>query len=190
MAESILATHVAPVRKNYSLAQSRLSSIANILTEGVHMSSLSGKALEQASQSLESAASIQQLTETAKQVYEELAATSQGDDPQSGILNTACSYMMQNLSDPNLNVAVICENAGVSPQRLTRMFQGKFNMAIAEYMNYLRIEKVKELLRESELTVIQIAQRVGYTNTDTLTRNFKKIEGITPSEYRRIHLKQ
>lgn len=186
MVESILSTHVAVLRKNYPLAQVRLSSIANVLAEGVRMSPLSETEMETAARSFEKPGSIQHLIETTQQIYQKMAVCSEDSDSQSDIIRLACSYIVQNLSDPNLNVAVICESAGVSPQRLTKMFHAKFNMAIAEYMNYLRIEKVKELLLESDMTVIQIAQQVGYTNTDTLTRNFKKIEGITPSEYRRM----
>jgi YesN/AraC family two-component response regulator len=60
-------------------------------------------------------------------------------------------------------------------------------MAIAEYVNAQRIELFKKLLVETDLPVNQILVKVGYTNTDTSTRNFKKREGITPSEYRKLH---
>lgn len=85
-------------------------------------------------------------------------------------------------------MVAICEAAEISPQRLTRMFQAKFDMAVAEYMNACRIKLAKELLPNKQLTVVQIAQQVGYRNTDTFTRNFRKVEGITASEYRKALL--
>lgn len=85
-----------------------------------------------------------------------------------------------------LKALYICEAAGVSVQRLTRMFQSQFNMAVAEYMNACRIKLAKELLPDRQLTVAQIAQQVGYSNADTFTRNFRKVEGITASEYRKM----
>jgi YesN/AraC family two-component response regulator len=58
-------------------------------------------------------------------------------------------------------------------------------MAVAEYVNYCRIEKAKELLTSTDDTTIVIAEKIGYKNSDTFTRNFKKMEGITPSDYRK-----
>lgn len=184
MVESILSTHVSPLRKNYTLAQRRLQSITNILTEGVRMACVSDSAIESA-KAIGHADSVRQLVAATNQVYGQLAEQSREATSESDIIALACDYIDRNLSDPNLNVAIICEAAGVSVQRLTRMFQSQFNMAIAEYMNACRIKRAKELLPDKQLTVAQIAAQVGYSNADTFTRNFKKIEGITATEYRK-----
>lgn len=185
MVESILSTHVLVLRKNYTLAQSRLQSISNILLEGIRIASIPGISTEENIKAISNASSIRQLVTATESAYGLMADHSRDTTSETDIVALACNYIEQNLSDQNLNVNVICEAAGVSNQRLTRMFQSQFHMAIAEYVNACRIKLAKELLADKQLTVIQIAQQVGYTNTETFTRNFKKIEGVTASEYRK-----
>lgn len=185
MVESILSTHISPLRKNYALAQNRLLSVSNVLAEGVRMAAIPGFEAEQHAAVIAQASSVRQLTNATAEIYGLMDAQSRAHSSESDIVDIACSYIAQNLSDWNLNVAAICEAAGVSVQRLTRMFQARFDMAVAEYMNACRIKLAKELLPDKQLTVSQIAQQVGYSNTDTFTRNFRKVEGITPSEYRK-----
>ena len=184
MVKSILSAHISPLRKNYTLAQRRLRAVASVLAEGVRTACVPESAAEQA-QAIEQADSVRQLASVTDRVYGQLAAQLRDTASETDIIAIACSYIAQNLGDPNLNVVAICEAAGVSPQRLTRMFQSQFGMAVAEYMNASRIKLAKELLPNRQLTVVQIAQQVGYRNADTFTRNFRKVEGITASEYRK-----
>lgn len=185
MVEALLSTHVSPLRKNYALAQHRLESIANVLAEGVRAACVCVDFADDGAKAIDQADSVRQLVEVTNQVYGALADQCRDSVNESDIITLACSYIDQNLSDPNLNVSAICEAAGVSVQRLTRMFQSQFSMAVAEYMNACRIKRSKELLPDKQLTIVQIASQVGYSNPDTFTRNFKKIEGITATEYRK-----
>jgi YesN/AraC family two-component response regulator len=57
-------------------------------------------------------------------------------------------------------------------------------VTIADYVGSCRIALAKKLLSDKRLTIISIAQQVGYNNTETFSRNFRKLEGMTPSEYR------
>lgn len=185
MVESILSTHVTPLRKDYALGQSRLMSISNVLAEGVRIASIPGLSEAENARAIRQADSVRQLVSVTERIYGQMAAQSQSASSETDAVSLAIDYIRQNLSDQNLNVTAICEAAGVSVQRLTRMFQAQFNMAIAEYMNTCRIKQAKELLPNKQLTVSQIAQLVGYSNADTFTRNFKKVEGVTASEYRK-----
>ena len=185
MVDAILTEHVSPLRKDYSLARNRLVTIANILSEGVLMANLRGMSAEEEAERLREAGSVQGLCAGVERVFprmEELSVDKENND----VVAKACAYIHAQYSDQNLNVTAICEAAGASVQRLTRMFQARFDMAVAEYMNAYRVRQVKELLQDRRLSVGKIAGMVGYNNTDTLTRNFRKLEGITPSEYRRL----
>lgn len=57
-------------------------------------------------------------------------------------------------------------------------------MNYLEYVNNLRIDLAKELLIKTDLPLKEISLKVGYTNTVTLNRVFKKIVGITPGKFR------
>jgi len=185
MVEAILTGHVSPLRKNYTLAQSRLTAISNILVEGLHAASSADTSAAEAE--LKQADSVEALMDAATRIYGQQAINEAGGNEPPDFVRIACKYIEQNLFDQNLNVTAICEAAGISVQRLTRLFQSSFGMAIAEYVNACRISKAKVLLNNPDLTAASIAQQIGYSNADTFTRNFKKLEGITPTEYRRLN---
>jgi AraC-like DNA-binding protein len=187
MTEAILKTHVLKMSPEYNLFEQRMTGITNILVEGVRMSGVPEKEEASFEKQLLEAGSAPELMEAAATVYGKLQSFLEEVSAEENYVDIADKYIQENLSDPNLNVALICEVVGTSPQRLTLLFQERFDMAIAEYVNAQRIELFKKLLVETDLPVNQILVKVGYTNTDTSTRNFKKREGITPSEYRRLH---
>ena len=59
-------------------------------------------------------------------------------------------------------------------------------MSPSEYQIYLRMNKAKELLRSSKLPIGEIAYSIGMENLGYFTRLFKKQEGMTPHEYRKL----
>ncbi len=63
-------------------------------------------------------------------------------------------------------------------------FKNNMNVSPIEYIQNLRVKKAKELLLNTNYTILQIAQMVGYKNNSSLTRVFKELEKMTPAEYR------
>lgn len=187
MVNAIINVHISQIGNDYIAAQYRLNALRNVLIEGIRMSSMPDSTIEKYVNNIIGAQDVQQLIRTTNAIYQHLSAFSKSTSEKIDLLNAACEYIDQNLADPNLNVAVICDSVKVSSQKLTQLFQKNFDMAIAEYVNAQRIEKFKKLLIETDEPVNQIIGMVGYTNTDTSTRNFKKFEGITPGEYRRLN---
>jgi AraC-like DNA-binding protein len=59
-------------------------------------------------------------------------------------------------------------------------------IAIEKYFIAQRIEKVKELIKYDELTLTQIADRLGYSSVAYLSNQFKKQTGLTPSFYKSL----
>lgn len=80
----------------------------------------------------------------------------------------------------------LADKIGVSYSYLRRLYNEELNMSITDHLNTYRIEKAKSLLKNSSLPLQKIAESVGYNNVQSFKRYFKKYEGITPSEYRRI----
>lgn len=64
-------------------------------------------------------------------------------------------------------------------------FQKQTGQTPLEYIRKLRLDKAKRMLEDSEYSILQIAQEVGYENQATLTQLFRKYNGISPSEFRR-----
>lgn len=67
---------------------------------------------------------------------------------------------------------------------LTRVFKEQFGVTINGYMIQLRITSAKQLLRFSDKTIDEISLECGYDDSNYFSRLFKKVEGISPSEYR------
>ncbi|KIE44771.1 helix-turn-helix domain protein [Clostridium argentinense CDC 2741] len=64
-------------------------------------------------------------------------------------------------------------------------FKNKINVSPLEYIQNLRVKKAKELLLNTNLTILQISQIVGYEHNSSFTRVFKYLEKISPTEFRR-----
>ena len=58
------------------------------------------------------------------------------------------------------------------------------NQNFTDYLWKLRLDKAKELLRDTEQSIDEISEAVGYLNTSSFRRKFKQDTGLTPSQYR------
>lgn len=187
MVETILQEHVASLSSKYELALSRLKTISNILAEVLINLHPEGIDIKTCTKEFEAADSIEALNTITAKYYAAAAEYIQSRQTTTyKEVETACSYIQEHLSDQNLNVSMICEAVGIIVQRLTPMFREQLDMGIAEYVNYKRIEEAKRLLSSTKLTVKQITEEIGYSTTDTFTRNFRKLENLTPTEYRKM----
>ena len=63
-------------------------------------------------------------------------------------------------------------------------FREQFGIGISSHIKNLRIAEAKRLLEATELTVREIADRIGFADSNALIRSFKANEGVTPGEYR------
>lgn len=69
---------------------------------------------------------------------------------------------------------------------LSNLFSSVEGVTIEQYFIHQKIEKAKELLVYDELTLTEIAYRLGYSSVAHLSRQFKKVTGQTPSEFRKL----
>lgn len=95
-------------------------------------------------------------------------------------------YIEKNYQNENLNVAMIGEHFNMTSNYLSRMFKTQVEEGLHNYIERIRIEKAKELMRNEKLNILEVAKEVGYTNSKTFIRVFKKIEGTTPGKYREL----
>lgn len=68
---------------------------------------------------------------------------------------------------------------------LTRLFKEQFGISVNHYLLQVRTTRAKQLLRFSDLSIEQVGQECGMNDANYFSRIFKKVEGITPGEYRR-----
>ena len=72
----------------------------------------------------------------------------------------------------------------LSPSYLSSVFKEYNHATFLEYLSRYRVARAKPLLLQTEDSVTDIAQQVGYSNVNTFIRIFKKEEGVTPGQYR------
>lgn len=75
---------------------------------------------------------------------------------------------------------------GTDYHKLSALFSSVENITIEQYVILHKIERAKELLKYGELTLSEIAYRMGYSSVQHLSNQFKKITGLTPSHFRRL----
>ena len=86
----------------------------------------------------------------------------------------------------NLSLTELAEKAGYNAKYISRLFKQYIGYNLSDYINFVRIQKAKELLRDPSLSIAKIQELVGIPSYTTFTRVFKKFEGIPPSHYRQL----
>ena len=82
----------------------------------------------------------------------------------------------------------VSTNVYLSPNYLSTIFKTETGMTIFDYMTQIRMEAAAKLILNGEAKIQEVAQAVGYNNTQSFTRLFKKTYRMTPLEYRRKHI--
>ena len=94
-------------------------------------------------------------------------------------------YIDTNYTSPGLSLSSIAEKFQISEGYVTRLMKKQYNMKVSQYVNEMRIERVKFLMKDASLNINDIAEQSGFYSYRTMIRSFKQAEGITPTEYRK-----
>ncbi|MBT2756641.1 response regulator [Mesobacillus foraminis] len=92
-------------------------------------------------------------------------------------------YLQANF-DRDVKLQEIADQFYLSREYISRKFKQEFNENISDYIVKYRIRKAKSLLKNDQLKIYEIASMVGYQDDKYFRKVFKKVEGITPNEYR------
>lgn len=103
---------------------------------------------------------------------------------------TVIDYIKNNYYK-DLSIADIASCVDLNPRYLGELFKEATGKTLIQYLNAVRIDWAKRLLGETNATIREIAEKIGYNGTHTFIRHFKTLNnGITPSEYRDAHSTQ
>ncbi|MCR5674903.1 MAG: AraC family transcriptional regulator [Lachnospiraceae bacterium] len=92
-------------------------------------------------------------------------------------------YVDEHFCDQDISLQLLSDRFRVGNKYLLLLFKQRYNMTYLQYLQSRRIERAAGLIREGELTLSAIGERVGYPNQLTFRRNFKAVMGVIPSEY-------
>lgn len=94
-------------------------------------------------------------------------------------------FIEKNIGNPSLiSTSALAERFNYSPSQFSRRFRAVSAKSVKEYVIEVKMKKAKELLRIVNLSITDIAYKLGYANPFYFTNVFKKHYGIPPSEYR------
>ncbi len=107
-------------------------------------------------------------------------------DQIDGLNGQIKEYVNEHLLDHALSLTSIADNFNMNAQYISSFFKKQNQINLNEYIIAKRMDEAKLMLRDSNLTVLQIALKIGYANDIGFIRAFKKYEGITPGKYREM----
>ena len=96
------------------------------------------------------------------------------------IIHKSVKYIESNYSDSDLYTPQLAEMSGIGETYYRNIFIAVFNMPPAKYIQTYRIDKAKELLVSTTLSLEEIATKVGFANSSYLCKVFKSTTGMTP----------
>lgn len=91
-------------------------------------------------------------------------------------------YLETHLGE-KLSLSQICHENSVGRTHLQQLFHQKSGHSVMEFFYIQKIDTAKELLRTNQLNITQISEQLGYTSVHYFSRQFKKMTGMSPSEY-------
>ena len=103
--------------------------------------------------------------------------------PDDRLFREITGFIEENLSDPELNVAFVCQELGVTNKTLYRLLKRQTDRTPVEYIRQLRIAKAAILLTQGRFSVSEVMYMVGFTSSGYFARCFQLQYGCSPRQY-------
>ena len=107
-------------------------------------------------------------------------STKQKSDAE--IFNRVVDYLENHISAP-VTIEQICKDNLIGRSQLQKIFKERCNLGIIEYFSLMKVNAAKEMIRTNRMNFTQISEQLGYSSIHYFSRQFKKVTGMTPSEY-------
>ncbi|WP_010276345.1 helix-turn-helix transcriptional regulator [Paenibacillus senegalensis] len=110
-------------------------------------------------------------------------------EEQYDIIEFVMNYL-ENHYEEDISLEMLADKLNMSATYLSGYIKEKTGHNFTEHLNRLRIRTAKELLEKPELTIKEISERLGYSNSTSFIRMFKRWTGVPPGDYRKTLLFQ
>lgn len=97
------------------------------------------------------------------------------------------AIIKRNFSNPELDVDMICKEVGMSRANFYRKAKTLTALSPAEMIKNLRLEAAAQMLRETDLSVSEILEKVAFSSSGYFASCFKQVYGLPPTEYRKVN---
>lgn len=104
-------------------------------------------------------------------------------DTNSKHINACKEYIYSHIKE-RITIEDLSDELGVSASYLSRLFKKETGGSVSAYIRRQKIEKAKNLLRYSDYSIIDIANRLSFSSQSHFIQQFREIAGVTPKKYR------
>lgn len=105
------------------------------------------------------------------------------EEKSSNVVEEAKEYIAGHYNK-DVSLDDISRRVNISPYYFSKIFKEETGQNFIEYLTNVRIDKAKELLKDTNYTMKEICVMVGYQDPNYFSRSFKKNVGVTPTEYK------
>lgn len=95
----------------------------------------------------------------------------------------AMDFIGRHYSDSSISIGLIAQHLGISEGHLSHLFKKETDYTLLNYLTRYRIHKAMGLLKDCRVKVYEVAEQVGYRDITYFSATFKKLVGVSPSEY-------
>lgn len=137
-------------------------------------------------QDAENARAMDELTAIAVMMYDDFIRRvhrCRNDPARSEAVQKCCDYIEMNLGK-KLRAADLAVLVGYSEYYITRKFRDETGFFLNDYIKFARMERAKLLLRNTELSVLEVAEQLGFATRSYFSQAFREITGMTPTQFR------
>lgn len=103
---------------------------------------------------------------------------------EKGIVGQVCKYVINHVEN-DISLVAVADTLYVNKTYLSEIFSQKIGISFTEYVSGVKMERAKILIRLEDIKSYEIAERLGFKDTEYFSKVFKKCTGMTPTEYRK-----
>lgn len=101
---------------------------------------------------------------------------------KSQIVLQAVSYIHKNYRS-DISLTGVAKYLNISPTHLSHLFKAELDKTFSSYLTHYRVQKAKKMLKAGDKKIYEIAEEAGFSDPQYFAKIFKKVEGVTPTEY-------
>ena len=104
-------------------------------------------------------------------------------------INRIRQFIKEHFNEYNFTLQVLADKFNMSLSNIGHYFKNNTGITLTEYLSQLKFDEAKKMLRNTDLTLEEIVDRIGYVSISSFIRRFKQDMKITPGEYRTMYKK-
>jgi two-component system response regulator YesN len=112
------------------------------------------------------------------------SAIAMKDNVKPDIVHQIKQYIMEN-SNKDISLEMIADRVNLSPYYISKLFKEQLGLNYIDFLTECRIERAKALMSDSVMSLKEITFEIGYNDPNYFSRVFKRVYGISPTEYRK-----